>query len=179
MKEELCKRHCFVPVLKQRLMHRKCTTSPKCPLLWFGGKASRVTSSQSWLIFNPPWYKAHLSTLQKYHWDMTNLAGYIPNWESRAYIWIVWASSNLNKKDLKKITFFPSQQSIPNHFSLLVNFYSRVHLGYWNRSLQYLIYYTPRVIALLRPNSLPLALNSVWLLPSHSHLSRPSIYLST
>jgi hypothetical protein len=83
------------------------------------------------------------------------------------------------KRIWRKSHFSPSQQSIPNHFSLLVNFYSCVHLGYWDRSLQYLIYYTPRVIALLRPNSLPLTLNSAWLLPSHSHLSRLSVYLST
>lgn len=60
------------------------------------------------------------------------------------------------KRIWRKPHFFsPLQQSIPNHFSLLVNFYSRVHLGYWNRSPQYLIYYTPRVIALLKLNSLP------------------------
>lgn len=41
-------------------------------------------------------------------------------------------SSNLNKKDPQKnaVFSFSSQQRIPNHFILGVNFYSRVHSGY-------------------------------------------------
>lgn len=158
MKEELCKSNCFVPELKQRLIHSKGAALPRCTPLRLGRKAPRVTSHNcGWCLILLS-TKAHLFTMQKHHWDMTNLQSYIPNWVSRLRLGLSRPLLTRTKRIWRKSHFFPL---LRNKAFLITSacwwiFIPVSTWGYWNRSLQYLIYYTPRVIALLRPNSLSL-----------------------
>lgn len=182
MKEELCKSNCFVPELKQRLIHSKGAALPRCTPLRLGRKAPRVTSHNcGWCLILLS-TKAHLFTMQKHHWDMTNLQSYIPNWVSRLRLGLSRPLLTRTKRIWRKSHFFPppSQQSIPNHFSLLVNFYSRVHLGVLKSiAAIFNILHSQGHCSPKTEFPLPHALNSAGWLPSYSNLFRPSGFLSS